>query len=828
MIRYLLVSAVGWMAVEAAVSGYVHAAGSRQEPLSAARLSPSVPGPRATLDRYCVTCHNQRGKIAGLTLDTMSLAEVGHEAEVWEKVVRKLRAGVMPPAGRPRPDAATYEALRVWLEDELDRAADARPDPGRPAVFHRLNRAEYRNAIRHLVALDIDVTSWLPSDPSSYGFDNIGDVLGVSPVLLERYLSAARKISRLAVGDPAIEPSIDSYVVPSDLTQRDRLDGLSFGTRGGALIHHNFPLDGSYEIKIRLSRDFNENINGLTEPHRIEITVDGERVKLFTIGGNLKGRERAQTLETLTADDALEIRLPMKAGVRAIGVAFLKRPSVQFEGLRQPFLRDTVEQGETQGQPYLSKVTIAGPYDATVAEDTPARRRIFVCRPAAAAEDRACARKIISTLAGRAYRRPITDDDLQVLLQFYDQGRATQGFENGIERALARILVSPSFLFRIERDPADVAPGAVYRISDVELASRLSFFLWSNGPDDQLLDLAERGTLKAPAVLRQQVRRMLDDSRSEALVSNFAGQWLYLRNIEEARPDRRLFPDFDENLRRALRRETELFFESIVREDRSVLDLLTAEYTFLNERLARHYGIPHIYGDHFRRVTLKDEARGGLLGHGSILTVRSYANRTSPVLRGVWILENLLGVPVPPPPPDVPDLKETNPSGQVLSMRERMVQHRANPVCASCHAVMDPLGLPLENFDAVGRWRTMSESDAPIDASGALPDGRSFDGPTGLKRALLSHSRGFVETLTERLLTYALGRGLEHYDAPTIRRIAREAAKTDYRFSALILGIVESVPFQMRRALDPAATTVAGGDLAERTHHRTRGAAQQP
>ncbi len=656
--------------------------------------------------------------------------------------------------------------------------------------------------MRDLLALDLDIESWLPADPASYGFDNVGDILGISPVLLERYLASARRISRLAIGDPALPPSVDAYVVPSDLTQRDRLDPLPFGTRGGLLTPVLFPLDGEYVFKLRLARDFNENINGLTAPHQIELTLDGERVQLFTIGGTVKGRERGQTLATLTADDALQVRMTVRAGTRLVGAAFLKRPSVQFEDIRQPFLRDTVEQGDTEGQPALSKITISGPYGAHAATDTTPRRRILICRPNARAGEAACARQIISALARRAYRRPVTAADMDLLLRFYEEGRAAGGFEKGIEQALTRILVSPSFLFRIARDPDGAKPGTNYRITTIELASRLSFFLWSSIPDEALLRAAERGTLAQPAVLDREVRRMLAHPKAAALVNNFAGQWLYLRNLRDAKPDRRAFPDFDENLRRALRKETELFVDSIIREDRSVLDLLAADYTFVNERLARHYGIPHVYGDHFRRVTLTDPVRGGLAGQGSILTVRSYANRTSAVLRGVWILDNLLGVTVPPPPPNVPDLEETNAVGKVLSMRERTVLHRANPACASCHSVIDPIGLSLENFDAIGRWRAAEASGTPIDAAGMLPDGTSFDGLTGLKQALLHHSDQFVHTLTEKLMIYALGRGLEYYDAPAIRAIVRDAAAEDFRFSALIRGIVRSVPFQMRRSLD--------------------------
>jgi len=781
-------------------------------PAGAPKVPSSIDNRRALLDQYCVTCHNQRSKAGGLALDVANVEQVGADPETWEKVVRKLRAGVMPPAGRPRPDRASYDAFRVSLETDLDAAGGANPNPGRPAVFHRLNRAEYRNAIRDLLALDLDLTSWLPSDASSYGFDNIGDVLGLSPALLERYLSAAQRISRIAIADPTLGPAVETYVVPSDLTQRDRLDGLPFGTRGGALVDHYFPVDAEYVIQIRLGRNFNNNINGLNEPHRLEITIDGERVKVFDIGSKepTPGRGGRPRPAAGVPDDELRLRLPVKAGLRAVGVAFLKRPLTRFEDIQKPILRDASDFGDTQGQPSLAKIEIDGPYGAASTGNTSSRQRIFTCRPAARAADEGCAKTIIASLARRAFRRPVTDADLQLLLRQYNEGRSERAFEKGIEDALSIILVSPSFLFRIEQDPARGVPaGATYRINDLELASRLSFFLWSSIPDDELLDLAERGKLKDAAVLERQVRRMLADARSEALIRNFTGQWLHLRNVPEMKPDRGVFPDFDENLRRAFLKETELFIDSVLREDHNVVDLLSADYTFVNERLARHYGIPNVYGDHFRRVTLTDPARGGLLGQGSILTVRSYPNRTSPVMRGVWILENIIGLKPPAPPPNVPELKDTSNDGKVLSMRERMVQHRSNPVCASCHAMMDPLGLPLETFDAVGQWRTMSEANTPIDASGALPDGTRFDGPAGLKKALLSRSDAFVNTFTEKLLTYALGRGMEYYDGPAVRRIVRDAAAQDYRFSSFVLGIVKSLPFQMRRTLDRPVTTAA-------------------
>jgi mono/diheme cytochrome c family protein len=781
---------------------------------------------RAVLDKYCVTCHSDRLRTGELSLQSLDLTDLGSHAAVWEKVVRKLRASSMPPVGFPRPENATYAAVAGFLETGLDEAIAAKPNPGRPAAFHRLNRTEYRHAIRDLLALDVDVGSLLPPDAASYGFDNIGEVLGLSPVLLERYLSAARKISRLAVGNPAIPPSTETYRVPSDLTQDDHLDGLPWGTRGGTLVQHHFALDGEYVLKLRLAREsVADMISDLSEPTQIAITLDGDRVATLTIGEELATRKDAgrggargggglMGDEYLrTADEKLQARFAATGGTHAVGVAFVKRTSAEIETVRKPFRRAAPENGDSHGQPYLSTVTVAGPFNPAGPGDTASRRRIFECRPAAATQEARCAKKILSTLAHRAYRRPVATDELQDLLAFYQEGRAAGSFEAGIELALNRLLVSPSFLFRIELDPREAAAGTPYRISDLDLASRLSFFLWSSIPDDRLLDLAERGKLRDPVVLEKEVRRMLADPKSAALITNFAGQWLYLRNVGAVLPDRRLFPDFDENLRRAFKRETELFFESIVREDHSVLDLLTADYTFLNERLARHYGIPDIYGDHFRRVALADANRRGLLGQGSILTVRSYPNRTSPVLRGVWILENILGTPPPPPPPNVPDLKDKDATGHVLSMRERMALHRENPACGVRHARMDPLGLSMENFDAIGRWRTRSESEGAIDASGGLPDGTTFEGVAGLRGALLKHSGEFVGTLTEKLLTYALGRGLEYYDAPVIRRIGRAAAKNEHRFSAIILGIVNSQPFLMRKSADaaeqPSAVTAA-------------------
>ena len=751
------------------------------------------------VERYCVTCHNDRLETGGFSLEALDVADVAAHPEAWEKVVRKLRAGAMPPRPRPRPDQETYDGFRAWLEGELDAAAAAGPNPGRTETFHRLSRTEYRNAVRDLFALHVDVDDLLPADDTSYGFDNIAGVLGVSPTLMERYLSAARKISRLAVASPVPSPTAETFRVASDLGQDRRMEGLPFGTRGGTVVDYNFPEDAEYIFEILPDGPLR------IEPHDLEVTIDGERIALLTVG-KAPDPNDARGLYTPQIE-TLEVRAPVTAGPHAVGVAFLRKTSAEPEGIRKLYLRPFTGEGsggDSRYQPYVESVTIAGPYESSGArpvEGTPSRERIFTCRPARgeAAEETACARDILSAIARRAYRRPVTDEDVERLLTFYDRGRAAGSFDTGIEMALRRLLVSPEFLFRVERDPEGVVAGEAYRVSDLELASRLSFFLWSSVPDEELLEAAERGELSDAEVFEAQVERMLADPRSEALVDNFAGQWLTLRNAAAVQPDEDEFPDFGEGLRRAFRRETELLFGSILREDRSTLDLLAADYTFVNERLARHYGIPNVRGSHFRRVALEDEARGGLLGHGSILTVTSYANRTSPVNRGKWVLENILGTPPPPPPPDVPDL-ETAEEGQALSMREAMEQHRANPVCASCHRLMDPVGLSLENFDAIGRWRDRSETRGAIDATGELPDGTPFDGPSGLKAALLSHPDRFVTTVTEKLMTYALGRGVEYYDAPAVRAIVRDAAGDGYRLSSLVKGVVRSAPFQMRRS----------------------------
>jgi mono/diheme cytochrome c family protein len=761
----------------------------------------SAAASQTLLNQYCTACHNDRTKAGGLILEGLDPARVGDSAELWEKVVRKLRMRAMPPAGSRRPDDRGYQELVGYLETELDRHAAAVPNPGRTDTFRRLTRTEYQNAIRDLFALDIEVADLLPRDDASYGFDNVGAV-GLSPTLVERYLSAAQKVTRLAVGSPVSTPAVRVITLPPDVTQEEHVDGLPFGTRGGTIVRHTFPRAGEYEIQVRLMRNRNENVEGLTEPHQLEVTIDGERLQLFTVTPN---RNR---LGDYYADEGvdkhLQLRVPVTAGPHAIGAAFLARNAALVETERQPYDAHFNMNRHPRLQPAVHTVSITGPLgdpgSAASGSATPSRQRIFVCEPAPRSDGSACAKQIVSRVARRAYRRPVTDRDVAVPLELYEEARRQSGFDAGIEVALRAVLTSPEFLFRVERDPDSARAGTAYRISGIELASRLSFFLWSSIPDDRLLEAAERGRLSDPAVLEAEVRRMLADPRAEALTTNFASQWLYLRNLAAAVPNLRLFPDFDDNLRQAFRRETELFFQSMVHQDRSVLDLLDADYTFLNERLARHYDVPYVYGDRFRRVTLPpDSARRGLLGQGSILTVTSHSTRTSPVRRGKWILENILGTPPPPPPANVPPLKDKAPAGRPQTMRELMAEHRSNAVCAACHRSIDPMGLALENFDAVGRWRMRGDDGAALDVSGSMPGGQTFDGVVGLREALLAQPEIFTGTLTEKLMTYALGRGVGYDDAPAVRTILREAARDNYRFSAIIGAIVRSAPFQMRR-----------------------------
>ena len=745
------------------------------------------------LSKYCLPCHNEKVKTAGLILDPAGLSDVTSKAELWEKVIRKMRTGTMPPPGAPHPDQPTSDSFASLLESELDAASVANPKPGKLPLMHRLSRTEYRNAIRDLLALEnlpkeMDYSLLIPSDNASSGFDNLADLLFVSPAAMERYLDAAQKISALAVGDPATPVMVNMYRLSDEQPQDDRVDELPFGTRGGLAVKSDFPLDGDYLIKVELA-------GASRNPEQLEISVDGERVQVFAVKGNPNAMQRAGHPGEPKDAKPLEFRVPVKAGPRLIGITFVAQNDTRDEETLRPRMR-----GRGLGVA-IARATISGPYDAKGPGETPSRQRIFVCHPTGAADELPCAKRILSTLEKKAYRRPVTDADVNRLLPFYNAGRAEKSFELGVQRALERLLVSPQFLYRIERDPPNVTPGAAYSVSDLELASRLSFFLWSSIPDDELLDIASRGKLREPAVLERQVRRMLADNRSQSLVDNFAEQWLYLRDIEAKRPDELLFPDFDETLRDGFRRETNLFLDSVFRENRSILELLTANYTFVNERLARHYGIPHVEGSYFRRVTLPPgNPRGGLLGQGSILTITSYATRTSPVVRGKWVLENLLSSAPPPPPPDIPALKtESGKTGKALSVRAAMVEHRANPACASCHARMDPIGFAMENFDAVGRWRERDGLN-PIDASGVFPDATKFNGVAGLKNALLLHPEQFVGTVTQKLLMYALGRNVQYYDQPVVRAVVHGAAANNFTFASLVLGVVKSAPFQMREA----------------------------
>ena len=763
-------------------------AGASPQSVSSSRSSASEV--RALLDRYCVTCHNQRLKTAGLELDRLDAGAVGEHAETWEKVVRKLRTGSMPPVGSRRPDQAGYATLTHALESALDAVAARAPNPGRPSV-HRLNRAEYANAVRDLLGVSIDPRAYLPADDSGYGFDNIADVLSVSPGLLDRYLVAAGRIARLAVADPSIRPGVAKYRVPLYYLQEDRAgEDLPFGSRGGLAVRHHFPADGEYVVKVVLQRTGGDIIRGIGRLRRLEVRLDRARVKEFAFGG--PGRSMAAT------QGDFDVRFPAKAGTRLVAAAFLQEPALD-EGVFQP--RPPVASfawaTKIDAEPAIDTLEIHGPYNATSATDLRSWQSVFVCRPASAQEEGSCARTILSTLARRAYRRPIVDADVAALMRFYQAGRDKGDFDAGIAAAIERILVDPEFLFRIERPPANLAAGMPYRLSDLELASRLSFFLWSSVPDDELLRAASDGQLKDPRTLQQQIGRMLADERSQALLDNFAGQWLWQRNMRTHAPDTNIFPEFDENLREAFQTETQLFLESQLREDRPVTELLTADYTFVNERLARHYGFEGVYGSHFRRVTQPDTRRAGLLGQGSVLTVTSYAHRTSPVVRGKWLLENILGAPPPPPPANIPALRENDEKGKPTSVRERLEEHRNNPICSSCHARMDPLGFALENFDATGKWRTVGEGGTGIDASGTLPDGTRFNGPAEFRTALLAQRDEFIGTLTEKLLTYAIGRGVEYYDMPEVRKILQSANAKENRWSALIVGVVNSTPFRM-------------------------------
>ena len=798
--------------------------------LAAESENQSVSGSsRALLDRYCVICHNQAvvNSVAqpneglqttqlrnlGLTLDVEDVSNLAENPEVWEKIIKKLRVGVMPPPNYPRPDKESYDGFREFLENELDRVASRQINPGRTQAFHRLNQTEYQNSVRALIDLDIDVADLIPTDaPDQYGFDNNAEVLALSPLSVERYVSAAHKIAELAVGATPRGASINTYEVPLNLIQDDRLsEELPFGSRGGTAIEHMFPVDGEYRIALHLQTNYVDFVRGYDQPHEVELSLDGRHLETFAFGGdapgtpapysyagNIRGNDDWEEFMMAFVEEGFEIQVNVNAGLRVIGATF-PREMWENEGIQQPrlFGYHLAVTELPDANPAVDSIEIEGPLSVDGPGDTPSRRRIFSCLPANLDEEPACAQQILSSLARRAYRRPVSESDIQELVEFYNQGRLDGGFEVGIQFALERVLVSPDFLFRIEQDPADAQPGATYAISDIELASRMSFFLWSSPPDDELLILAERGVLREPGMLEQQVQRMMADPRADAFIKNFVGQWLYLRNLEDFYPDPAAFPEFDENLRTALQRETELFIDDQIRSDASLLDLLSADYTFVNERLARHYGIPGVYGSRYRKVTVDGNQRGGLLGHGGLMMVTSYPNRTSPVLRGKFVLENLLGGPPPEPPPNVPAL-ETSSDGKVLTMREAMVMHRENPACRVCHAAMDPIGFSLENYDVVGKWRR-EFAGQPIDASGLLPDGNTFDGPGGLRGLLLERPDDLVGTITEKLMRFALGRSLEYYDMPEVRAIVRAASEDDYRWSSIILGVIVSTPFQMRR-----------------------------
>jgi len=791
----------GCTALVLAIPGYGQTAGpQKQSAATGAAPATSATAQRALLDQYCVTCHNDRTKRANLTLEKLDLATVGDNPQLWEKVVRKLRAGVMPPPGMRRPELTAYTGLTEWLEGQIDRKAKVNPGT---IVLHRLNRAEYANAVRDLVDLEIDPATLLPADDSSRGFDNVAGSLTLSSTLLESYANAAGKVARMAVGYWKT-PTERTYIAPSDTSQEYHIEGQPFGTRGGIVVNHVFPADGEYKFSLK------EFVLGpYIGDEQIELNINGERTQLFE-WNNLKGGNGGGDGDT---GGGLEITVPVKAGTHTVGVTFVAtnyRPSLDPA---KHYARSTLENSRIAGftnYPEVGLLKIQGPFNALRPVDSRSISKVFTCRPTTATQEEACAREIVTRLTRRAYRRPTTPEDLESLMSFYQEGRKGGTFEDGIEVALRRILASPQFLVRIEKEPASLAVGQTYRITDLELASRLSFFLWSSIPDDELLNLASQGKLSTPAVLEQQVRRMLADPRSEAMVNNFAAQWLYLRNLKATSPVATSYPDWDDSLRQAFRRETELLFESVMHQDRSVLDFLTADYTFVNDRLARHYGIPNVYGSQFRRVTLGQEFdyRRGLLGKGSVLAITSVPDRNSPVKRGVWILDNILGTPAPEPPPNVPPLEDTTGEpGKILTVREKQTMHRKNEPCASCHKLFDPMGFALENFSADGSWRNKDGGDGgvPIDATVELYDGQQVQGPVGLRTALLRYSPQFVRMVTEKLMTYGLGRGVEYYDMPVIRQIVRDASKNNYKFSSIVSGIVKSAPFQMRMKVENAA-----------------------
>ena len=810
-----------------AIATLLAASPSARQPAAAPANAPAD-APRAMLDKYCVGCHNQRVRTAGIALDSLDTAHPGSNPDAWERVVAKLRAGSMPPPGRPRPDTATYRTVAGWLEGELDRAWAASPNPGRTHAVHRLNRTEYNNAVRDLLAIDLDVKSLLPGDDTADGsFDNVAEVLSISTAHLERYLSVARQVTRLAVGLPPSSPSLQTFAIPLHVVQDDRQsDDLPFGSRGGIAVRYQFPVDGEYLIKVKLRRQYQDYLMGMGWPQQLDVRLDGKLLKRFTVGGGATGRPAAASyagdgepgfagdpeweiyMQT-GGDKGLELRVPVQAGPRVVGVSFV-RELWEPEGLPQPLQRGRVLTNDQLYMDYaaVGSVQVGGPFKVDrAAGDTPSRHAIFVCQPTAAADEHACATRILSRMARLAYRRPVTSADVRTLLTFFDDGRRDGGsFDAGIQFALERVLVDPDFLLRVHRDPAPTRTAGApppYRLSDLDVASQLSFFLWGSIPDEHLLELAERRQLTSPAVLEQEVRRMLADPRATtSLVDDFAAQWLNLRRVDEVVVHPDIYPSFDDSLLDAFKQETELFVGSTLREDRSVLDLLRANYTFVNERLARHYGIPGIYGSRFQRVTLTNPAqRGGLLAHGSLLATTSYPDRTSPVLRGKWLLNNIFGLPVPPPPPGVDtNLAENKPGAVPASIRERLAQHRRDPGCASCHSVIDPLGFALENFDAIGGWREKDETGRTVDATGTTAGGAMVEGLAGLRAALLEQPEQFPRTVTEKLMAYALGRRLDYYDRPAVRKIVRDAAANDYRWSSIILGIVKSPTFLSRAA----------------------------
>ena len=819
-------------AIAVTISSDQSAAGpaATQNPAASAASTPT--SPRAVIDKYCITCHSQKARTSGLDLETMDLSTPGSNGEAFEKIILKLRAGSMPPPGQPRPDAATYRAVATTMENLVDREWAANPNPGRIGAVQRLNRAEYNNAIRDLLALDIDVKPLLPGDDTADGsFDNFADSLSISTAHLERYMSVARQVTRLATGLPPTIPAISIFEIPLHVLQEDRQsEDLPFGSRGGIAIPQTFPVDGEYRIKVRLQRQYQDYLKGMGWPQQLDVRLDGKLLKRFSVGGKATGRPAAASFAGdgepgFAGDDAwekymqiggdagLEIQVPVSAGPHTVGVSFV-REQWEPEGLPQPLQRGRVITNDQVYMDYanVGSVQIGGPYKpAGTAKDTPSRRAIFICQPKAPSEEQACATKIVSKMARLAYRRPVTATDVSTLMGFYADGRKQGGsagsFDAGIQFALERMLVDPDFLLRVVRDPASkqsVDAKGSYALTNIEVASRLSFFLWSSIPDDPLLTLAERGQLTNPATLEKETRRMLADPRAvDALVNNFAAQWLNLRRVEEVVVDPDKYPNYDLSLLQGFRKESELFVGSTIQEDRSIVDLLDADYTFVNERVARHYGIPGVYGSRFRRVSLPDHTkRGGLLGEGALLATTSYPDRTSPVLRGKWLLNNIFGLPIPPPPPGVDtNLTENRAGAAPKTIRERLEQHRKVPTCNSCHSVIDPLGFALENFDVIGGWRTIDEAGKPVDASGATTSGQKIEGLSGLRALLLAQPEQFPRTVTEKLLAYALGRRIEYYDQPAVRKIVRDATAQNYRWSSIILGIVESPSFLRRRTI---------------------------